>query len=259
MSFSHTFQFRTKRFVEMCSLEMSLLQNVNANDKVFIIVDTRHTQRWSERRVDPMLCKGDLVFFCYGHWKMCVSGHTSALLASNETWTTRKQSNLRTFSERSLKINMWLDVLRYVSQVQKRTKNEQRDHGTTDEVLVDQDIWNKEEMFWKKPFEKLTCSNRCVCLVTQNPRKHVWYLGFVFFAELALLSDDYIDIYDIYRKKHLCRCYVLPEFHKILSAPPRLSDARDATTQSRDFKHTKCLHFDLIFIHSETIGRPFLK
>ena len=31
-------------FSKMCSLQMSLLQNVNANDKVFIIADTRHTQ-----------------------------------------------------------------------------------------------------------------------------------------------------------------------------------------------------------------------
>ena len=48
----------------MCSREVFLLQNVIANDKVIIIADTRHTQRWSERKVDPMLCKGDLAFFC---------------------------------------------------------------------------------------------------------------------------------------------------------------------------------------------------
>ena len=48
----------------MCSLEMFLLQSVNANDKVIIIADTRYTQRWSERKVDPTLCKGDLAFFC---------------------------------------------------------------------------------------------------------------------------------------------------------------------------------------------------
>ena len=45
----------TERPVEMCLLEMFLSQNVN----------TRHTQRWSERKVDTVLCKGDLVFFCY--------------------------------------------------------------------------------------------------------------------------------------------------------------------------------------------------
>ena len=50
--------------IEMCSLEMFLLRKVNANDKVVIIADMRHTQRWSEREVDPMLCKGDLAFFC---------------------------------------------------------------------------------------------------------------------------------------------------------------------------------------------------
>ena len=53
-----------KRLVEMCSLEMFLLQNVNVNAKVIIIADTRHTQRWSERKVDPMFCKGNLAFFC---------------------------------------------------------------------------------------------------------------------------------------------------------------------------------------------------
>ena len=41
-----------------------LEQNVNANDKVIIIADTRHTQRWSDRKVDSMLCKGDLAFLC---------------------------------------------------------------------------------------------------------------------------------------------------------------------------------------------------
>ena len=68
MSSSHTFHLRMltwrDRLVEMCSLEIFLLQNVNMNDKVIIIADTRHTQRWSEREVDPMLCNGDLAFLC---------------------------------------------------------------------------------------------------------------------------------------------------------------------------------------------------
>ena len=33
------------------------------NNKVIIIADTRHTRRWSERKVDPTLCKGDRTFF----------------------------------------------------------------------------------------------------------------------------------------------------------------------------------------------------
>ena len=39
-------------------------QGMDVNDKVIIIADTRHTQRWSERKIDPTLCNGDLAFFC---------------------------------------------------------------------------------------------------------------------------------------------------------------------------------------------------
>ena len=51
--------------------------------------------------------------------------------------------------------------------------------------------------------------------------------------------DGYTETSDIFRKKHSCRCYVLPELHKTVSVPPGLSDARDVTTQSRDLKHTQ--------------------
>ena len=54
----------TERPAEVCSLETFLLQDMDVNDKVIIIADTRHTQRWSERKIDPTLCKGDLAFFC---------------------------------------------------------------------------------------------------------------------------------------------------------------------------------------------------
>ena len=49
---------------DMCLLETSLLHTVNVNDKVIIIAGTRHTQTWSDRVVDPMLCNRDLAFFC---------------------------------------------------------------------------------------------------------------------------------------------------------------------------------------------------
>ena len=54
----------TQRPLELCSLELILLRNADLNDKGIIIADTRHTQRWSERKVDPTLCKGDIGFFC---------------------------------------------------------------------------------------------------------------------------------------------------------------------------------------------------
>ena len=55
----------TERLAEVCSLEMFLLQNMDVSDKVIIIADTRHTLRWSERKINPTLCKGDLAFFCH--------------------------------------------------------------------------------------------------------------------------------------------------------------------------------------------------
>ena len=54
----------TQRPVELCSLELFLLRNADLNNKVIVTADTRHTRRWSERKVDPTLCKGDLAFFC---------------------------------------------------------------------------------------------------------------------------------------------------------------------------------------------------
>ena len=48
----------------MRSLETFLLPDMGLNNKVIIIADTRHTWRWSEREIDPTLCKGDLTFFC---------------------------------------------------------------------------------------------------------------------------------------------------------------------------------------------------
>ena len=116
---------------------------------------------------------------------------------------------------------------------------EQHDHGTIDEFLGDQD---KDE-----GGDALEEADREADLIEQMPlpghpksKKNVWHLGFVFLANLASLSDDYVETND-YRKKLSCRCYVLPGLHKTISAPPIPFDAGDATTQSRDLKHTKCL------------------
>ena len=54
----------TERPAEVRSLEMFLLQNMDVTDKVNIIADTRRTQRWSERKINSMLCKRDPAFFC---------------------------------------------------------------------------------------------------------------------------------------------------------------------------------------------------
>ena len=88
--------------------------------------------------------------------------------------------------------------------------------------------------------------NRYLFLVTQSPKKNVLHPGFVFLAELALQSDDYIETCDIHLEKQSCRCYVLPVLHKTISTLPRPFDVRDATTQSRNIKHTKYHHLDMI-------------
>ena len=131
-----------ERLVEMCSLEMFLLQNVNANDKVIIIADTRHTHRWSERKVDPMLCEGDLAFFC----NRSVTLESLRLWAHERTLgTPRNVEDLETVE--------LADVLGAIAEDQHLTRcaqvcfagaeedqAEQRDQGTIDEVLGDQDM-----------------------------------------------------------------------------------------------------------------------
>ena len=124
------------RCVEMCSLEMFLLQNVNVNDKVLIIADTRLTQRRSERKVDSMLCKGDLAFFC----------NCPVTLESLRLWTHERTLGIpRNVGD--LETVEFADVLGAIAEDQHLTRcaqvcftgteedqAEQRDHGTIDEV-----------------------------------------------------------------------------------------------------------------------------
>ena len=86
--------------------------------------------------------------------------------------------------------------------------------------------WKKEETPRKKLIEKVIYLNKCHYFVIQSQRNNAWHLGFVFLAQLVSLSDDYIETYGIYRKKHSCKCYVLLELHKIISMLRRLFDVR---------------------------------
>ena len=59
-SFSHTSHFLdddTKRRAEVCSLETFLLQDMDVNDKVIIIADTRHTRGGLNVRSIPRCAK----------------------------------------------------------------------------------------------------------------------------------------------------------------------------------------------------------
>ena len=215
---------------------MFLLQSVNVNDKVIIIADTRHTQRWSERKTDPTLCKGDLAFFC-------ISPTTLEILrlwAHERTLgVPRNVNDLETidFAEKLGTIAAYQHLTRCVqaclagAEVIKLNSTIRERLTKSSETKT----WKTEETPWKRLIEKLICLNKHHCLVTRIPER----------TSSILRSDDYIETCDIYRKKHSCRCHVLPGLHKTVSVPPRLFDVRDATTQSRDLKHTKCHHLDV--------------
>ena len=126
----------------MCSLEMFLVQNVNANDKVFIIADTRHTQRWSERKVDPTLCTGDLAFFC----------NCPTTLENLRLWAQERTPDVPRNVD-DLETVEFTDLLGAIAEDQHLTRcaqvcftgteedqAEQHDHGTINEVLGDQDM-----------------------------------------------------------------------------------------------------------------------
>ena len=130
-----------ERPAEMCSLETFLLQIVTANDKVIIIADTRHTQRWSDCEVDPMLCKGDLAFSC----------NCTVSLGSLRLWAHEHTPGIPRDVE-DLETVEFADVLSAIAEDQHLTRcaqvcftgteedqAEQRDQGTIDEVLGDQD------------------------------------------------------------------------------------------------------------------------
>ena len=81
-----------KKSVEMCLHEVDPLHNANGNNKVFTIADIRHIQRWFERKVDPMLCKGDHDFFsnCLATAKHHRPGTHERTPVSHKTWMTWK-------------------------------------------------------------------------------------------------------------------------------------------------------------------------
>ena len=131
-----------ERPIEICSPEMFLLQNVNVNDKVIIIADTRHTQRWSERKVDLMLCNGDLAFFC-----TC-----PAPVKSLRLWAHVRTPGIPRNVE-YLETVEFADVFGAIAEDYHLTRcaqvcftgteedqAERHDHGTIDEVLGDQDV-----------------------------------------------------------------------------------------------------------------------
>ena len=219
-----------ERFVEMCSLEMCLLQNVNMNDKVIIIADTRHSQRWSERKVDPTLCNGNLAFFC----------NCATILESLRLWAHERTPSIPRRVE-DLEIVKLADVLGAIAEDHHLTRcaqvcftgteedqAEQHDQGTIDEVLADQDMEERTDV--------LEEADREADLLEQipllgHPESEKERLA----SWLRLIRRASVAIRRLHRNlrhlpQHLCRCHVLPKLHKIISMLQRHFDVRDATT-----------------------------
>ena len=218
------------------------------NDKVIIIADTRHTQRWSERReVDPMLCNGDLPVFC----------NCTATLECVRLWAHEVTPGIPRNAE-DLETVEFADVLGAIAKDHHLTRcapvcfagteedqAERHDRGTIDEVLEDRDKEEKGDV--------LDEVDREADLLEQIPllghpeshkeRQASW---------LRLPRHARVAIKRLHRKlrhlpeKHSCRCYVLSGLHKTTSMLPRPIDVRNATTGSRDvIKKTKRYHLDL--------------
>ena len=129
-----------ERLVEMCSLEIYLLRNVNLNDKVVIIADkTTHSERDGPTVTNVV------------QWRSCI-----LLLLSRDIgkFTSRLWALERTLgiprNVEDLETVEFADVLGAIADHLTRcahvcftgTENqaEQHDHGTIDEVLGDQDM-----------------------------------------------------------------------------------------------------------------------
>ena len=132
----------TERLAEVCSPEMFLLQNMDVSDKAIIIADTRHTQRWSEREINPTLCQGDLAFFC----------NCPTTLDNLRLWAHERTLGIPRHAD-DLEAVEFADVLDSIAEDQHLTRcaqvcftgteedqAERHDQGTIDEIPEDQDM-----------------------------------------------------------------------------------------------------------------------
>ena len=118
-------------------LEVNPSQNANGNVKVITIADnTTHPEKVRTEKLSSCCATVSSVTLPR-HRNTCVTGHTSVLLGSHETWMTRKRTNLRTSLVRSPKTSTWHDALKHVFTGTQDDQAEQHDQGTIDEVPGD--------------------------------------------------------------------------------------------------------------------------
>ena len=161
-----TFQSRTTTKRNLSSLlEVNPSQDANGNVKVITIADnTTHPEKVGTQKLSSCCATVSSVTLPR-HRNTCVTGHTSVLLGSHETWMTRRRTNLRTSLVRSPKTSTWHDVLKHVSQVLKtiRLNNMIMERLTKFREIR---TWNKEEVLRKKPTEKFHLPEQITLLDT---------------------------------------------------------------------------------------------
>ena len=131
-----------EKSVEMCLHEVDPLRNAGGNNEVITVTDFRHIQRRFDRKVDPMLCKGDLDFF-----SNCPAAPKYQRPRTHER-TPSIPKNLD-----DSEANEFADVVGVIAEDFLLTQcaqvcftgteddqAEQRDNGTIDKVLGDSDM-----------------------------------------------------------------------------------------------------------------------
>ena len=122
--------------------EVDPLRNANGNNEVITIAEKRHIQRQVEHKVDPMLCRGDLDFFC----------NRPATPKYQRPRTHERTLDIPQNLD-DLEVNEFADVVRTIAEDLHLTQcaqvcftgteddqAEQHDHGTNDKVRGDPDM-----------------------------------------------------------------------------------------------------------------------
>ena len=222
----------TERPSEVCSPEMFFLQNMDVSDKVIVIAGTRHTQRRSEREINPTLCKGDQAFFCN-----CPTTVENLRLWAHERTLgiPRNVDDLETVE--------FADVLGAIAEDQHLTRcaqvcftgaegdqAEQHDHGTIDEVLGDQDMEEGGDALEEAdreadPLEQMASWLRLprrARIATRRLHRNLRHLpkeAFVQMSRAARAPPDHINAAKTFRCQGCDNTKPRPQTHKV--SPPR--------------------------------------
>ena len=186
-----------------------------------------------------MLCKGDFAFSCnctvsLGSLRLWAHEHTPGIPRDVEDLETVEFADVLSAIAEDQHLTQCADVCFTGTE---EDQAEQRDQGTTDEVLGDQDMEGGDALHEDDREAGLLETDASTW--SPSPRKNVQHPGFVFPRRAR------VAIRRLHRNlRHLPK-EELVQMLRAARAPQdyisaaKTFDARDATTQSLDLKHTK--------------------